>query len=246
MFNPNRHIKALSLIFLPLFIMSCHKELPPCTSDCSDIIFSGTVINGTNNLPVSNTQIHVITSTGVGFPYSNNTIYDVGTVYTDNSGKFLLSKSIDTSVYKSFTVVATAPSNYVTYPQFLNQLIYSTNNIESIFFSTIDSIRQMAFEVFPITKLTINLHRLSPVPTTGYYSVDFTFAFQRNLVFPYSSGSVWCGFDETANNADTTVYLETSPNLYTFIDWSRSDNSVSGGDSILCLPNVANTITVNY
>jgi len=249
MYNSRNHTKILFTLFLTLIVISCVKEkgLPPCKSDCANIVFAGTVVNGAYNISAANTKIKVTTSILSANPYSG-TIYDVGTVYTDDNGKFTLSRMIDTSVYRSFSVIATAPPDYITSPAFLNQVNEFTTYNEAVFFYMIDSSTQLIrLGVFPITKLTVNLHRGTPLPVTGEYAVSFEITFQGNGLFSYNSA--FCEYEETTSNTDTTVYLDTSPNLYTFIQWYKNTDSgtvVYGTDSIICLPNVANKIDVTY
>src|ERR1700722_6474308 len=80
----------------------CTKEvpIPPCSADCNNVVFAGTVINAAYNTPISNAQIQVTTYGGYTGPY--DTDYVVGTVKSDVSGNFILAKNIDTATHRFF------------------------------------------------------------------------------------------------------------------------------------------------
>jgi hypothetical protein len=58
--------------------------LPPCSVDCNDAVFAGTVTNAAYNTPISNAQIQINTYGGNTGPY--DTDFVVGTVKSDASG----------------------------------------------------------------------------------------------------------------------------------------------------------------
>jgi hypothetical protein len=240
---------------LPLLILSfvfiyarCKKDLPipPCSGNCTDIVFSGNVLNVASGLPISNAQIQVTTQGGYG---AVDTIYVVGTVRTDANGNFNVRTSIDTTVHKSYTVQATMPQGFLMSPETSDEYVaIPSNNIQCQYFTATDpGIQHIQFGSFPPIKLAINLHRSSPLPTTGLY-MSFNYSIDTKGI--YSSNTIYGSWlQASVTNVDTVIYLETTSHLNTIINWNgRSAGNVliQGADSIACQPNVTNQIFITY
>jgi hypothetical protein len=239
-------IVALLLISFIFIDARCQKDvpLPVCSGNCTEIIFSGSVLNAPYSLPIRNAQIEVTTP---GDYRPVDTTYIVGTVKTDADGNFSLIKSIDTTIHKIYYIKATMPSGYLTSLETSDQYTTNPDNTSSQYFYLNDSgIQRIQFEAFPITRLKINLHRTSSLPTNITYS-NFTFSVNDGIGYPIGLTNTW--FQETSKNTDTVVYIETSPVVNTVIQWDRTSNTSllsKGSDSISCQPNITNQISITY
>jgi hypothetical protein len=238
----------LALPFLSLIFMydKCEKVLtiPACTGNCSDVIFSGNALNVAYNTPIGNTQIQVTTpgnSRG-----SVDTVYVVGNVTTGANGEFSLFKSIDTATHKVYSIKVTVPAGYLTQPETSGEYSTYPNNTEWIYTYPTDSgMQNIQVEAFPATRLKINLHRSSALSKSSF-STDY---FVRQGT--YQSYPGYSGFEQTSGNTDTSIYIETSPNLYTVIEWhgnvDSNYNYIPGGtDSVVCQPNGTSQVSITY
>ncbi|HSY62013.1 MAG TPA: hypothetical protein VK796_09065 [Cytophaga sp.] len=238
---------------LPLLILSfvfiyarCKKDLPipTCSGNCTDIVFSGNVLNMASGLPISNAQIQVTTPGDYG---AVDTIYVVGTVKTDVNGNFSVGKSIDTAIHKFYTVQATMPQGFLIAAQPSDEYAINPANIQTQYFNVTNTgIQHIQVGAFPVTKLAINLHRSSPLASGYIVNLNYSIDNRRTYPFNILYGSA---FWTSIKNTDTVIYLETTSNLNTIIGWyggSDSSNLVKGIDSISCQPNITNQITINY
>lgn len=228
-------------IFSLLLFISCRKEKLKCMGNCTDITFAGRVVNKADNTPIANQQVKAtLYHSGLCI---GCTVYDAGSATTGSDGRFSIGTSFDTSQLGEyhFNVSLKAPDNYILYPQPTGPEITNDQTNAGETFYEIDPAKteHLSFEFFPKTVLKIRLQRSSAIGPDKTLGLDFTFD---------DKTSGW-GIIESNTNADTTVTINTSANLYTKIRSYRlvsANTYVSATDSVLCRSNGNNAITISY
>ena len=236
----------LLILSLVSIYSKCAKDLPlpACSGNCSDIVFSGNVMDVVTGLPIRNAQIKITTPGDYG---TIDTVYVLGVVGSNANGNFNLSKSIDTSIHKLYSVEAIMPEGYLISPQTTDDYSIDPSNIQLQYFNAADpGIHNIQFSAFSPSRLAINLHRNSPLPAAGL-TMEFDYSIHTPGVYQVYGNSSW--FQASVRNIDTVIYIETAPNLNTVINWNGTSyiNTLSqGADSITCQSNVANQISITY
>ncbi len=246
----NRNYICLPKIAILLLLVganACTKteNLPACTGNCADIVFSGTMFDLSANAPLKGDDIKIYLNPYVAGALIQPNNYIVASGKTGSDGTFTFHAQYDTTKFASATleVNATIPDGYIQYPQQIDPMAESgPSNIDALIFDPTDltSFSHLSFVLFQKTLLQIHMHRTTPILYGGYLLLDLR---DNNVV-----GSV-NGLIETAANKDTTVSAYTGANVYTIITASReiSDTSyASTKDSIKCTKNGHNAIDIYY
>lgn len=170
--------------------------------------------------------------------------YKIGSASSANNGRFIFKATLDSTLFSDnhITVSAKTPNNYILYPEPVGPGISNEPQYSSIVFNNFDPVgmSNLLFEFYPKVLLTINMHRTTPIfPQQKHVSLEFMFN---------DKASVW-GLNESASNADTSLTIFTSSNVFTKIisrKFTAANTVVSRIDSVFCSANGANTIDISY
>ena len=236
-----RYLMVLLMGCMLFLLHSCKKDVPNCEVNCYGTNFSGIVFDQSNNQPLANQM--------VSFSLQKKqycfgcTSYDLGSTISDADGRFSFKKLVDSDYFTdyNFLVTLTLSSKYLLFPAPVEAgpPAIQTASIRFAYNDT-SMFNNLRFGLFPKTLLTVNLHRINPIAPQYPFSA-FTIAFGNA-----GSGST---FVQSPANADTTFTYNTSAGLFTTITVATRtplDSAVMKSDSIMCLPNTANSITISY
>ena len=109
-------------------------------------------------------------------------------------------------------------------------------------FSNIDSsLNRILFKLYTKTSLRLNLHRNSTIISgREYFDLQYGFTGSESTGEP---------FIMSIANKDTVVLINTAPNVFTKIKYSKFityDSPVDKIDSIKCSANASNSIDISY
>ncbi len=234
--------------WLVILLGACRKEAAPCSGNCGILQVEGTVYDLSTNLPLSGQPISVtLTQDQFCLPCLS---YKLASGLSDNNGHFQLSYSLDTNLLKEYHIIVSVPvpSNYILFPVLRDSLNSKTNqstqsaNTRNFGYTNLDSMQNLKFGFYASTPLKVNLHRVSAIVQ------------QAPLFFLYANIN---GSDilsslsivQTATNKDTSLVINTSPNLFTRINWNKYTTATevqSAIDSVKCTPGGNNAIDIYY
>ncbi len=234
----NKMLKKITIALSGIILLgtSCKKEQPVCKSNCFNIVIKGRVFDKTNLKGLVNIPVEVNWLRGgicIGC-----TIYSVAKGKTDADGRFNFTKSIDTILFKDYTLSIEIPADS-TY--FINPLETGSRYFRKRLHSyTGPELQQLNFELYPKVPLTIKLRR-TQTDNFGYFILNHSFS----NIFSVNSYSLY----DPQLAKDTVLHLQTAPDVYTKIEWRKGINGgpfTEGTDSLRCTKGGTNTIEVNY
>ncbi|MDR3711560.1 MAG: hypothetical protein P4L51_02000 [Puia sp.] len=242
-----RSYPALLILALMFLLGACRKDAEPagCTGSCQILQVEGTVYDQSTNQPLSGQSISVtLNENPFCLPCSS---YRLASGTSDNNGHFLLSYSLDTNRLRDYHIIVSVPlpSNYILFPilkdSFNSKLPQSayTRNFGS---GNMDSMQNLKFGFYPSAPLTVNLHRVSSIVPENPYLFLYV-NIDRSKVL--SSLSI----PQTPANKDTSFVINTSPNLFTKINWNKYSTLttvLSATDSVKCTPGGNNVLDITY
>jgi hypothetical protein len=228
-----------------LLLGACRKDAAPCSGNCNLSQVEGTVFDQSTNLPLSGQPISVtLNQNAFCLPCSS---YKLAAGFSDNNGHFQLSYSLDTNLLKDYHIIVSVPlpPNYILFPVLkdsFNSKVAQSAYTRNFGLGNRDSMQNLKFGFYPITPLQVNLHRVSPIVQETpdlflYVNIDGS-----NIL---SSLSI----TQTEANKDTSFIINTSPSLFTKINWNKytTANTVqSATDSIKCKPGGNNALDIYY
>ncbi len=234
-------LTTISILVVVITVCSCRKQKLTCTGNCTDVKFAGRIINKATNTPISDQKVEArVSHSGICFLCNANV---VGTAKSGRDGWFNITGKIDSTIFndKHILVAMKTPDNYITYPEPVGAGLTTTQLYESISFYNIDrtSMENISFTFYPKVLLKILLHRISPVSTRKDIMLEFTFDDKL---------SIW-GIMESEARSDTSITINTTANMFTKIKSYKTDAAnvlTTKTDSILCLPNANNSISITY
>lgn len=234
-------ILYLIIVFLlSIVLFSCKKENGiDCRGNCKQIKVKGRVFDATTNAGLSNISISVSwyfpSSSGCYFCVLNQSA--TSNSVTNAGGYFEVPITIDPTLnnYEISISASQAVGYYAYSPSWANpQKPESYQNVE--------------IKCLPKATLKLNFHRNQTDSFQLFYAglsiknnnpgadslLSFNNFFSRNMQQPLS---------------DTSVTIITVANLYTKISKNKKrSNSIINTtyDSVICIPNYSNEITINY
>jgi hypothetical protein len=247
--NTGIALRTLGLTLgLVILLGACRKESAPCSGNCGVLQVEGTVYDLSGNLPLSGQPIYVtLNQNEFCLPCSS---FKLASGLSDNNGHFQLSYSLDTNLLKGYHIIVSVPvpSNYISFPVLKDSLSGKTNlstqsaNTRNFGYTNLDSMHNLKFGFYAAAPLRVNLHRVSAiVPQTPLLFLYANIAGSNVL----SSLSIV----QTEANKDTSLVINTSPNLFTRINWNKYTTTSevrSATDSIKCTPAGNNSIDIYY
>jgi hypothetical protein len=214
-----------------MLIFSCSKNKDQCHGNCVDVEISGQVFDSSNRTGLSNMPVKII------WADSGSSIEDIGNGTTDNAGNFKIKATIDTSKFAPSTrivVLVKIPAGYITAG---NVRPNPNDEAEKYIYQYTGNIAGLQFVFYQQAILTVNFQRTQS-DVFSYFESRYQFE-EPQLKFV------------SANSPLTTnVYtLYTAANIYTKVSWLKAyaSGQIAGySDSVKCLANSVNSITVNY
>src|SRR5688572_28080431 len=220
-----------SLIIISMLIFSCSKNKDQCNGNCVDLEISGQVFDSSNHVGLSNMPVKII------WADSGSPIEDLGNGTTDNAGNFKINVTIDTSKFAPATTVVVLvkiPAGYITAS---NVRPNPNDEAKKYIYQYTGNMAGLQFIFYQQAFLTVNFQRTQSDSFTYFESL---YQFEEPLLKFVSANSP----------LTTNVYsLSTAANLFTKISWLKAYTSgqIAGySDSVKCLANSVNSITVNY
>jgi hypothetical protein len=235
----SRPILAIACLFLCQ--ASCHKTAPTCTGHCADVLFAGTVFDGSTNQPLPNQKVTInLYKNGLCFTCAT---YSYGTPTTNTAGQWLKESSLDTMLMADhhFEVFMKPPKNYLLYASLTGPGLQPNDFAVDSFFYKLDSnaMRNIHFVFYRATSLNVNLHRTGAITHDPTLFLDFTI---NNHI------STW-SIEQTTANKDTTLILTTAANIYTVVRSSKfltDSTHTANYDSVLCSSTGRNAVDIYY
>lgn len=228
--------KASLFLFLGSIFFSCKKNQPACKGNCVDIALDGkfyvkTTGKGLANVPVEVTWFKKGVLPGI-------VSYKVASGNTANDGSFHFNSTIDSSFFENYALSVRAPAdtNYIS----LQAEGGSDFNEIKFFNLDVNGMRNMNFEFYPKTFLTINLHRTEN-DGFEYFSVEHTFVNKIQYQDYILTGQQTAG--------DTILTVPTSTDIFTKIIWTKIiglGQSIEKTDSLVCTKTGPNVFNINY
>jgi hypothetical protein len=226
---------------LSLLIASCTKEgVDKCRSNCAIIIISGQAWDSSYRKGMANIPVKVYwQDAGMCFICPENIIANSK---TDANGRFYFNMSIDSSRFhgNGLHIAVTMPTGYISNGS-VGYISNGSNggNMDAAIYQYTSSVRNIRFHMYESAKLNIKLQRTQ---TDNYIGFDLNYRFDFTRFGIY-------GYFGPPPSAYTDFNVATAANVYTKVSWQKwlSPGVISTFvDSIKCVANSNNTITLNY
>ena len=204
-------LPKIAIVLIFVFANACTKtkDLPACTGNCTDVIFSGKVSDLSANAPLSHVVMKIYLdppSAGYLIPHDD---YIAASGTTGSDGSFMFHPQYNTAKYKNYYVLidATIPNGYIRYPQEIVPTEHSAgDDIYGFQLSATDysHFTNVAFTLMQKTLLQIHMHRTTPIIN------DPSLTLELNTGAAGSGG----GFTQSEANKDTTVSAYAGANVF--------------------------------
>ena len=223
---------GLSLAAL-IFLASCSKEgIEKCRGNCANIIISGQAWDSSYRKGLANLPVKLYwQDAGFCILCPEDVIANSK---TDANGRFYFNLSIDSSRFHGnrLHVAVTMPAGYIANGG------YNGLMDESIA-QYISSVQNMRFHMYESAKLNIKLQRTH---------TDNYIRFELHYLFVFTTGGIY-GYFGPPPSPYTDFNVIAAANVYTKVSWQKwlSPGVISTFvDSIKCVANTNNSITLNY
>lgn len=224
-----------------IFLTSCSKEgIEKCRGNCANIIISGQAWDSSYRKGLANLPVKLYwQDAGWCYLCPEDVIADSK---TDASGRFYFNMSIDSSRFhgNALHIAVTMPNGYISNAS-VGYISNGPNsrNMDAAIYQYTPSVQNIRFHMYESAKLNIKLQRTQ---------ADNYIGFDLNYLFDFTTNGIY-GYFGPPPSAYTDFNVTTAANVYTKVSWQKwpSPGVISTFvDSIKCVANTNNSITLNY
>ncbi|RZM08162.1 MAG: hypothetical protein EOO88_50635 [Pedobacter sp.] len=227
----------LFLLLITIAFISCRKNQRTCKGNCVDVKIGGRVFVPTTNKGIKDVPIEAFWAKKGCL---NCTSYTITAGRTDSDGKFMLTRTIDSSFFRDYRLVVRIPNDtsYYIFP-YPGSTSYQDTHFDQY---DVGALQNIKIECFPKTFLTIKLRRTM--------ADDFHYFFVQHYFNKHGFGGQEFSIIGPQAARDTTYQVQTSPDVYTKIQWTKklaTGEIISEQiDSLICPANGSAVFEIDY